>query len=131
VGFRVIHAGEHSWAERPAPAGEAPRRVTDLTGAANLQQSRARIWRIPPGARGRRHKEAVQEEVFVVLAGTLTMLLGEDPLERADLAAHSVVSVEPGTALQMRNEGSDEVVVFAYGSPPDDAAAEYLEDVEL
>ena len=88
------------------------------------------MWRLPPGARGRRHVERAQEEVFVVLAGTLTMLLG-DPPERLDLRPASVVSVEPGTGIQMRNEGDADVVVFAYGAPPVAGQADYLDDVEL
>jgi hypothetical protein len=39
------------------------------------------------------------------------------------------VSVEPGTALQLRNETDTEVVVFAYGAPPVAGKAEILEDV--
>jgi uncharacterized cupin superfamily protein len=88
------------------------------------------MWRIPPHSRGRRHKEQEQEEVFVVLDGTLTLLLG-DPPERFDLPPRSVASVEPGTGIQMRNETDAEVVVFAYGAPPVAGQAEYLDDVEL
>jgi mannose-6-phosphate isomerase-like protein (cupin superfamily) len=130
VGFTVVRADELDWEERPSPVGGAPRRAADLTAQAALGQSRARIWRIPAGVRGRRHKEQVQEEVFVVLAGTLTMLLG-DPPQRFDLPPQSVVSVEPGTGLQLRNESDAEVVVFAYGAPPVSGQAEYLDDVEL
>lgn len=46
--------------------------------------TRARISRYPPHMRGRRHKDFGQEEVFVVLDGTVTVLLGEPP-ERVDL----------------------------------------------
>ena len=72
----------------------------------------------------------MQEEVFVVLAGTLTMLLG-DPPERVDVPPQSVVTVSPGTGIQMRNESDAEVVVFAYGAPPVTGKAEYLDDVAL
>jgi len=102
-----------------------------VTAAGELSQSRARIWRYPPHTRGRRHAEGVQEEVFVVLQGTLTMLLGDDPPERHDLPPQSVVTVAPGTGIQMRNESDGEVVVFAYGAPPVTGQAEYLDDVEL
>ena len=60
------------------------------------------------------------KEVFVVVSGTLAMLLG-DPPERFDLPPTSVVAVEPMTALQVRNEG-DELVLFIYGAPPERAA---------
>jgi mannose-6-phosphate isomerase-like protein (cupin superfamily) len=131
MGYRVIRAGEMDWEERPYREGERPRLTVDVTAAAGLEQSRARLWRIPPHTRGRRHLENAQEEVFVVLAGTLTMLLGDDPFERVDVPPESIVSVEPGTILQMRNESDEEVVVFVYGSPPVAGQAEVLEDIEL
>ncbi|MEI8105617.1 MAG: cupin domain-containing protein [Actinomycetes bacterium] len=130
MGYHVIHPADVPWEERPNVEGQASRHTADITAAAHLQQSRARMWRIPAHTRGRRHKEGVQEEVFVVLGGTLTMLLGEPP-ERFDVEAGSVVSVDPGTGLQMRNESDDDVVVFAYGAPPVSGQAEYLDDVEL
>ena len=129
MGFRVIRPGDDVWEDRPNQEGQI-RRVADVTSAGALEHSRARIWRYPPLTRGRRHLEGAQEEVFVVLAGTLTMLLG-DPPERFDLAPQSVVTVSPGTGLQMRNESDAEVVVFAYGSPPVTGQAEYLDDIEL
>jgi quercetin dioxygenase-like cupin family protein len=131
MGFTVLRGDEHEWEERPGPVGAPPRRFTDVTTRAGLRESRARVWRLPPRTRGRRHKELAQEEVFVVLAGTLTMLLGEPP-ERLDLPAGSVVAVEPDTGIQLRNEhDADEAVVFAYGAPPVAGRAEYLDDVEL
>lgn len=130
MSFQVLRGDEHEWEERPYAAGDPPRRVADITTAAALTESRARIWRYPPHTRGRRHKELVQEEVFVVLQGTLTMLLGEPP-ERHDLPPQSVVSVATNTGLQMRNESDEEVVVFVYGAPPVTGRAEYLDDVEL
>ena len=64
-----------------------------------------------------------------MLDGTLTILLG-DPPDRFDLGPRSVVAVEPGTAIQMRNESDDEVAIFAYGAPPV-SGADYLDDIEL
>ena len=99
MGYHVVRAGEHSFEERPnpdRPRDQPARLASDLTTAASLGQSRARLWRYPPGTRGRRHADEVQEEVFVVLSGTLTMLLGEPP-ERVELPPQSVVAVEPKT----------------------------------
>jgi hypothetical protein len=57
------------------------------------------------------------------------MLLG-DSAERFELPRRSVVVVEPGTALQLRNESDEEVIVFAYGAPhqPSDYQAEVVSD---
>ena len=130
MGYRVVQAADLSWDERPFREGEGVRLTADLTTQAAIEQSRARIWRIPPHTRGRRHKELVQEEVFVVLSGTLTLLL-DDPPNRVDLGPHGVACVDAGTGVQMRNESDEDVVVLAYGAPPVGGQAEYLDDVEL
>ena len=127
VGYHVVHAEEHRFEERPNVEGEAPRLAAHVTDAARLQQSRARVWRYAPHTRGKRHADHAQEEVFVVLSGTLTMLLGEPP-ERFDLPPTSVVAVEPMTPLQVRNEGDEELVLFIYGAPPEQAGADFLDD---
>jgi mannose-6-phosphate isomerase-like protein (cupin superfamily) len=126
----VAHSADHVWDERPSLGSDKPRHSTDITTSAQLVESRARIWRIPPHARGRRHIEASQEEVFVVLSGTLTLLVGEPP-ERFDLEPESVASVKPGSPLQLRNEGDEELVIFAYGAPPIVGQAELLDDIAL
>ena len=129
--YVIARQADLDWEERPSVGGgDAMRRTANLTAAAGLAESRARIWRLPPGARGRRHRERDQEEVFVVLEGTLTMLLGEPP-ERHELAVGDVAAVTPGTEIQLRNESGAETVLFAYGAPPVEGQGELLEDVEL
>ena len=90
---------------------------------------RANIWRLPPGVRGSRHLEHAQEELFVVLEGTATLLLG-DPPERVELPRGSVAVVEIETGLQLRNESDAEIVVLAVGAPPEQGKAEHLPDVD-
>jgi mannose-6-phosphate isomerase-like protein (cupin superfamily) len=131
VGYHVADASKLEWEERPPGVeGQAPRHAADVTGAAELKESRARVWRYAPHTRGRRHADKAQEEVFVVISGTLTMLLG-DPPERIDVGPESVVAVEPGTPLQVRNESGDELVLFIYGAPPEQEGADFFDDVEL
>jgi mannose-6-phosphate isomerase-like protein (cupin superfamily) len=130
MGSRWISVDDLSYEERPPRPGEEPRRAADITSAVGLEQSRARLWRYPPHSTGRRHADHAQEEVFVVISGTLTMLLGDEP-ERVDLGPGSVVAVQPLTPLQMRNESDEEIVVFVYGAPPLQEGADMLDDVEL
>jgi mannose-6-phosphate isomerase-like protein (cupin superfamily) len=131
VGYHVADAERIDWEERPpAVEGQQPRQIADITTAASLQQSRGRVWRYPPRTRGRRHADHAQEEVFVVLSGTLTMLLG-DPPERVDVGPESVVAVEPMTPLQVRNEGDEELVLYIYGAPPEQAGADFFDDVDV
>jgi len=131
VGYHVADATTIEWEERPPGVeGQEPRRAADVTTAAELKHSRGRIWRYAPHTRGRRHADRAQEEVFVVISGTLTMLLG-DPPERVDVGPESVVAVEPMTPLQVRNESDEELVLFIYGAPPEQEGADFFDDVEL
>jgi mannose-6-phosphate isomerase-like protein (cupin superfamily) len=129
VGYHVADASNLEWVDRPLE-GQANRHAGLVTEAAQLKQSRARLWRYPPHTRGRRHADHAQEEVFVVMSGTLTMLLG-DPPERVDVGPQGVVAVEPLTPLQIRNESDEELLLFIYGAPPVDEGADFFEDAEL
>jgi mannose-6-phosphate isomerase-like protein (cupin superfamily) len=124
VGYTLIRADEREF----VPVGdEGARGIVRLSDA--LRHSRANVWRYAPGARGRRHLESVQEEVFVVLEGSPTALLG-DPPERVRLPRGSVVLLEPGTAVQIANDGGEDAVVLIVGAPPEPGKAEYLPDAE-
>ncbi len=90
---------------------------------------RANIWRLPPGVRGARHFEHVQDELFITLEGTATLMLG-DPPERVELTRGAVAAVETETALQLRNESDEETTVLIVGAPPVRGKAEYLPDVD-
>jgi mannose-6-phosphate isomerase-like protein (cupin superfamily) len=122
VGYTVFHASDLEWA--PRREGD-PRLVSELSDA--LTQSRANLFRYPPGAIGRRHIDPVQEEVFVVLGGTLTIHMGEgDEPEHHVLEVGSVLVVQPGTALQLSNRGDVELRLFIYGAPPERGEATFL-----
>jgi mannose-6-phosphate isomerase-like protein (cupin superfamily) len=92
-----------------------------------MTRSRANLYRYPPGAVGRRHIDPVQEEVFVVLDGTLTIHMGEgDAPERDELERGSVLVVQPGTALQLSNRHDTELRLFVYGAPPERGETTFL-----
>ena len=124
--FRVIRPDELEWTTREHEPDEAARHVAELSESAGFEHTRANIWRYEPGAKGRRHRHVLQEETFVVLAGTLTMYLG-DPPERHDASKGGVIHVEPGTPLQTVNHGDEELLVYVYGSPPESERAELLD----
>jgi mannose-6-phosphate isomerase-like protein (cupin superfamily) len=123
VGYTIFRQSEVEWEPRGDETGRTIARLSD-----SLSQSRANIWRYPPGARGKRHADSAQEEVFVVLDGTLTIDLG-DPPERHVVERGGLVVVETGTALQLRNEGDEELVLFIYGAPPVTGQAEFYPDL--
>ncbi len=109
------------WKTRPHEPDEAPRHVAELSELAGFAHTRANLWRYEPGAKGRRHRHPIQEETFVVLAGTLSMYLG-DPPERHDVPTGGLIHVEPGTTLQNVNHGDEDLLVYAYGTPPEERA---------
>lgn len=123
MAFVIFRRSELEWVPR---GDDDPRTIARLSDS--MTQSRANIWRYPPGARGKRHADHVQEEVFVVMEGTLTVDLG-DPPERHELERGSVLVVPPGTILQLRNAGSADLVLFIYGAPPEQGGAEFFESV--
>jgi quercetin dioxygenase-like cupin family protein len=118
VGFRAIRPDEPAWLTRPHDPGEPARHVAELSELAGFTHSRANIWRYEPGARGRRHRHPAHEETFVVLTGTLSMYLGDDP-ERCDMGTGGIIHVEAGTALQAANHGDADLLVYVYGAPPE------------
>ena len=54
------------------------------------------------------------------------MYLG-DPPERQDVSSGGLIHVEPGTPLQTVNHGDEELVLYAYGAPPERGHAEFLD----
>lgn len=129
MGYDVLQEAALDWEERPGHEGQAPRHTAAVTDAASMTESRARMWRYPAHVRGRRHLDPDQEEVFVPILGTLTMLLGEPP-ERVDVEPGGVVVVHVNTPMQARNETDAEITFFAYGAPPQHGNAQFLDDVE-
>ena len=126
MGFRVIRPDELEWITRPHEPGEPARHVAELSDLAGFAHTRANIWRYEPGAKGRRHRHKTQEETFVVLLGKLSMYVG-DPPERQDVPAVGVIHIEAGTPLQTVNHGDEDLVLYAYGTPPESERAEILD----
>ncbi len=126
MGFYAILPDQLDWITRPHEPGEPARHVAELSELAGFAHTRGNLWRYEPGAKGKRHRHATQEETFVVLAGTLSMYVGEPP-ERVDVPATGVIHVEPGTALQSANHGDVDLLVYAYGTPPESERSELLD----
>ncbi|MEX2211128.1 MAG: cupin domain-containing protein [Gaiellaceae bacterium] len=115
----IFRFDEAEWVER-----DDGRRLARLSDS--MEHMRANLWRLPPQTKGVRHLEKVQEELFVVLDGSLTLMLGE-PAEAHELGRGDIAVVPSGTPLQLRNDGDTELLLFASGAPPETGQAEYLE----
>ena len=126
MAFRIVRSGDLEWDTRPHEPGGGARHVAQLTELAGFGHSRANYWRFEPGAKGRRHRDLIQEETFVPVRGTLTMYLGEPP-ERLEASPGELIHVEAGTALQVVNEGNEELLLYIYGAPPERGNVELLD----
>jgi mannose-6-phosphate isomerase-like protein (cupin superfamily) len=126
MSFRAVDPKRLDWITRPHEPGEPARHVAELSEHAGFAHTRANVWRYEPGAKGRRHRHKTQEETFVVLAGTLSMYVGEPP-ERVDVPTDALIHIEPGTPLQSVNHGDEDLLVYAYGTPPESENAELLD----
>jgi quercetin dioxygenase-like cupin family protein len=127
MAFFVIRGGELQFGHPSWRPEDTTRQIVEVTRLAPLRHSRSNLWRYPAGAQGHRHVQLVQEETFVVLNGTLSMLLGEPP-QRYELPPHSIVVVEPHTPLKVMNDSDSDVLFFVYGAL-EDPSAEIIEDV--
>ena len=125
MAYRALRPDDVGWITRPHQPGEPARHVAELSEAAGFRHVRANVWRYEP-AIGRRHSHSTQDETFVVLDGTLTMYLGEPP-QRRDVPVGGLIHVAPGTPLQTVNHGDEDLLVYAYGYPPESEHAEPLE----
>ena len=67
---------------------------------------------LQPGQRGRIHRHERQEEVYLVLEGTLTLIVEGEELE---LAAGELVRVAPELRRQLVNRSRHRLVLLALG----------------
>jgi mannose-6-phosphate isomerase-like protein (cupin superfamily) len=115
-GFTILRPQDQEFNPPSWRPEEPTRRIVELPLHANMQHSRAHLWRYPPGASGRLHREHSQEEVFVVVEGNPSVMLG-DPPTRYEAPQGTLVVVEPGTPLKWLNNSDADALIFAYGAP--------------
>ena len=67
---------------------------------------------LQPGQRGRIHRHQRQEEVYLVLEGSLTLMVEEEQLE---LAEGELIRLAPALRRQVVNRGPGRLVLLALG----------------
>jgi mannose-6-phosphate isomerase-like protein (cupin superfamily) len=117
---------EHDVASQQDSAGAALHEGTSVTeldfdGEERFQSLRRQLdvsafglnlIRLRPRQRGRIHRHERQEEVYVVLSGTLTL---EVEGESRELPTRSAVRVAPGVRRRLVNAGDEPLVLLAIG----------------
>jgi mannose-6-phosphate isomerase-like protein (cupin superfamily) len=81
------------------------------------------LIRLRPGQRGRIHRHERQEEVYVVLQGTLTLEIEGEP---QGLPATCAARVAPGVRRRLVNAGPDPLVLLAIGGAEQHAGRDGL-----
>jgi mannose-6-phosphate isomerase-like protein (cupin superfamily) len=115
-GFTILRPEDQEFRPPSWRPEEPVRRIVELPLHATMRFSRAHLWRYPPGATGRLHREHSQEEVFCVVEGNPAVMLGDPPV-RHDAPKGTLVVVEPGTPLKWLNDSDADALIFAYGAP--------------
>jgi 2-hydroxychromene-2-carboxylate isomerase/quercetin dioxygenase-like cupin family protein len=108
----VLHADDAFW--RPSNLLGVPN--TDLAGQLGAQSLGARLWRLAPGQFSTRHRHVDEAELYVVLAGTGRIRVGD---ETHTLAPRSAVFVEPRVERQVFNDTGAEALWLVAGAPPE------------
>jgi len=92
------------------PAGED--RFQRLRQELGISSFGLNLLRLPPGGRSRIHRHEHQEEAYLVLEGTLTLVVEDEPreLRRGDLAR-----VAPDVRRQLVNRTRQPLLLLAIG----------------
>jgi mannose-6-phosphate isomerase-like protein (cupin superfamily) len=116
-----------SLSEVPDVLGDYPGEMRPATDAIDAEQAALTWRRMPAGTGGKGtygHRHATQEEIYLVVSGTLQFKL-ED--EVVDAPAGTVVRVAPHVARSVWNEGPEDVALVIVSRRIDDPRG----DVEI
>jgi mannose-6-phosphate isomerase-like protein (cupin superfamily) len=112
-------------AEVPDVLGDYPGEMRFATYEIGAQQAALTWRRMPPGTGGKGsygHRHRTQEEIYLVVSGTVQFKLEDDVV---DVPAGTVVRVAPQVARSVWNEGPDDaelvIVSMRIADPHGDA----------
>jgi quercetin dioxygenase-like cupin family protein len=113
--------------DAPDVLSDYPGEMRFLTGPLEAEQSALTYRRMPPGTGGRGgygHRHRTQEELYLVVEGTLTFKVGDDVFEAGPGAA---VRLAPGAVRSVHNDSDADVVLVITSTK----AADYDSEVEF
>ena len=97
--------------DAPDVLGDYPGEMRFLAGPLEAEQAALTYRRMPPGTGGRGsygHRHRTQEELYLVVEGTLTFKVGDDVFEAP---AGSAVRVAPETLRSVHNDSDADVLL--------------------
>jgi mannose-6-phosphate isomerase-like protein (cupin superfamily) len=104
--------------------GDYPGEMRMTTGEVGAEQVALTYRRMPAGTGGKGsygHAHKTQEEIYLVLAGTLQFKLDDEIIDVPD---HTVVRVAPEVVRSVWNEGPDDVELVIASVKVEDARAD-------
>jgi mannose-6-phosphate isomerase-like protein (cupin superfamily) len=104
----------------PDVLGDYPGEMRMATYEIDAAQAALTWRRMPPGTGGKGsygHRHRTQEEIYLVISGTLQFKLGDDVI---DVPAGTVVRVAPEVVRSVWNEGPADVELVIAASKVDD-----------
>lgn len=87
-------------------------RFQRLRGELGVETFGLNLILLQPGQRGRIHRHELQEEVYLVLEGTLSLFLGD---EERELSEGELARVAPDVRRQLVNRGPGVLALLAVG----------------
>ena len=87
-------------------------RLVPVRRALGITTFGVNLMSLTPGQRARIHRHTVQEEAYLVLEGTLTVIVEG---EEHELAPFDAIRVAPDLRRQLVNQGSVRVLLLALG----------------
>lgn len=114
MAYRRLAAGDAFW-RRSNQMGVLN---TDLAKQLESSALGARLWRLEPGQASTRHRHRDQEELYLLLAGTGRIRVGDDllTLDRGD-----ALIVDAETVRQVFNDTDADALWLVVGAPPEAA----------
>ena len=116
MGFRVVRPDELEWITRPHEPGEPARHVAELSDFAGFAHTREMS-----GATSREPRAAVTDIDYRKRPSSSSQ--GRSRCTSAirrnvRTSAGALIHIDPGTALQATNHGTDELVLYATDTRP-------------
>jgi len=111
----VLPAADARW----RPSNQMRVLNCDLAKQLEAEHLGARMWLLRPGQASTKHRHAEQTELYVVLAGTGRMRIGDDV---HSLEPHSSALVEPEAVRQLFNDTAEDALWLVVGAPPEPAS---------
>jgi mannose-6-phosphate isomerase-like protein (cupin superfamily) len=100
-----------SLSDAPDVLGDYPGEMRFLAGPLEAEQAALTYRRMPPGTGGRGsygHRHRTQEELYLVIEGTLTFKVGDDVFEAP---AGTAVRIAPSALRSVHNDSDADVVL--------------------